>query len=157
MKTWIKRTLIGILGASVLLGGLAACSHRHHLGHGWQAMSEQDAAQMKARLVDKAGSKLNLDDAQKAKLGVVADKLREQRQALMGTTSDPRADIRALVAGPTFDRDKATALVASKTAAIQGKSPELITAMADFYDSLKPQQQAQLRELMASGRGWRRG
>ena len=26
MKTWIKRTLIGLFGATVLVGGLAACA-----------------------------------------------------------------------------------------------------------------------------------
>ena len=52
MKTWIKRTLIGVLGAGVLLGGLAACAnHRGH--HGW-AMGEADIAKMRERVVDKA-------------------------------------------------------------------------------------------------------
>ena len=32
MKTWIKRTLIGLFGVSILVGGIAACGHRHH---GW--------------------------------------------------------------------------------------------------------------------------
>ena len=30
MKTWLKRTLIGVFGASLLFGGLAACAQRHH-------------------------------------------------------------------------------------------------------------------------------
>jgi periplasmic protein CpxP/Spy len=158
MKTWIKRSLIGLFGASVLFGGIAACSHRHHHhGHAWHQMSEEDAAKLKARLIEKAGSKLELDDAQRAKLSVLADKLREQRNALIGTTTDPRAELRALVSGPSFDRDKARALVESKTTAVQTKSPELIGAMADFYDSLRPEQQARLREYMNGGRGWRRG
>ena len=32
MKTWIKRTLIGLFGATILVGGLAACGQRHHGG-----------------------------------------------------------------------------------------------------------------------------
>ena len=52
MKTWIKRTLIGLFGAGVLFGGLAACSHGPRHGHGWQAMSEEDAAKMKSRIVN---------------------------------------------------------------------------------------------------------
>ena len=157
MKTWIKRSLIGLFGASVLFGGVAACAHRHHHSHAWHQMSEEDAAKLKARLIEKAGSKLELDEAQRTKLGVLADKLREQRNALVGATTDPRAELRALVSGPAFDREKARALVESKTAAVQTKSPELITAMADFYDSLKPEQQAKLRSYMDGGRGWRRG
>jgi Spy/CpxP family protein refolding chaperone len=148
MKPWIKRALIGIFGASVLFGGLAACSHRGAYSHGWQAMSEEDAAKLKAKMVERVGSKLDLDEAQKAKLGVLADKLREQRNALVGSGGDPRAEMAAVVAGPTFDRAKAKSLVEAKTSAINSKSPEVIGAMADFYDSLKPEQQAKLREWM---------
>ena len=156
MKSWLKRTLIGLFGASVLFGGLAACSHRgHYGGQGSYAMSEEDAAKMKAKMVEKIGSRLDLDEAQKAKLGLLADQLRAQRKALIGSTTDPRAELQSLVAGPTFDRAKAKALVEAKTGAITTQSPEVIAAMADFYDSLKPEQQAKVREFMASrGRGW---
>jgi len=154
MKTWLKRTLIGVFGASVLFGGFAAYSHRAHHGHGCAAMSDEDAAKMKARLVEKAGSKLDLDAAQKAKLGTLADTLRTQRNGLVGTTTNPRAELQALVAGPTFDRARAQSLIETKTSAITTLSPQVIAAMGDFYDSLKPDQQARLREMMA-GRGWR--
>jgi len=154
MKRWLKRTLIGVFGASVLFGSLAACSHRPHHGHGWQAMSDEDAAKMKARVIERVGSRLDLDEAQKAKLGVVADQLRAGRQALRGST-DPRADVQSLVAGSTFDRAKAKALIDAKTGAIQSRSPELIAAFGDFYDSLKPEQQQKVREFMQRGRhGW---
>jgi Spy/CpxP family protein refolding chaperone len=153
MRPWIKRTLIGVFGASVLFGGLAACSHRH-AGYGWQGMSEEDAAKARARMVERVGSRLDLDDAQKAKLGALADQLRAQRQALVGS-ADPRSEIQSLVAGPTFDRSKAKAFVDAKTAAIQTGSPELIAALGDFYDSLKPEQQQKVRDFMSRGRhGW---
>jgi len=153
MKPWLKRTLIGVFGATVLFGGLAACSHRYH-SHGWQGLSDEDAAKVKARMVDKIGSRLDLDDAQKAKLGALADQLRAQRQALAGGT-DPRAEIQSLVAGSTFDRAKAKAFVDAKTSAIQAGSPELIAAVGDFYDSLRPEQQQKVRDFMSRGRhGW---
>jgi protein CpxP len=158
MKTWIKRTLIGVFGATVLFGGMAACSHRGHYGsYGWGAMNEEDAAKMKTRMIEKAASRLDLDEAQKTKLGVLADKLRAQRNALVGATTDPRAELQSLVAGPTFDRAKAKSLVDAKTGAITTQSPEVIAAMADFYDSLKPEQQAKVREFMAKRghHGWR--
>jgi len=157
MKRWLKRTLIGIFGATLLFGGLAAFAHRNHHGHGWQPMSEEDAAKMKERMVDKVGKRLDLDAAQKAKLGVLADRLREQRNALIGTTTDPRAEMQSLVAGTTFDRAKASTLVEAKTSAITTKSPEVIAALADFYDSLKPEQQAKVREFMNRRHGWHHG
>lgn len=155
MKTWLKRTLVGLFGATVLVGGLAACSQRHRHGDGWQAISEQDAAKMKERLLDRAASKLDLDEAQKARLGIVADKMREQRDALVAG-GNPRDELRSLIAGASFDRAKAKALVDAKTGAITAKSPELIAAFGDFYDSLKPEQQAKVREYLERRRhGWR--
>jgi protein CpxP len=153
MKTWIKRTLIGIFGATALLGGLAACSHKHH-SDGWRTMSEADAQKMKERVVDKVGDRLDLDAAQKAKLGTLTDALREQRNALVGQTQDPRAELQALLTGPTFDRAKANALIQSKVGAVNSQSPKLVAAMADFYDSLKPEQQAKVREFMNQRGRW---
>lgn len=154
MKTWIKRTLIGVFGAAVLFGSLAAYSHRDDHRRGWQAMTEADAAAFKGRMVERAGRYLSLDDAQKARLGVLADRLREQRNALVAGATDPRAELQALVAGPAFDRARAEALVIAKTDALRAGSPAVIAAAADFYDSLRPEQQAEVRDLMARGGRW---
>jgi Spy/CpxP family protein refolding chaperone len=148
MKTWIKRTLIGLAAAGTLFGGLAVWAHNHH-GHGWRTMSAEDAQQIKTRMVDKIGSQLELDAGQKAKLGALADKLRDQRNALVEGSADPRAELAAMMAGPTFDRARASSLISGKLSAVNTKSPELVAAMADFYDSLKPEQQVQVREFIS--------
>jgi len=147
MKTWIKRTLIAVVGATLLAGGLAAYGHRdRHARHG--ALSAEDSARWRARLIERAGSDLQLDDAQKARLGTLFDKLDEQRLAIVGSTPDPRAELDALVAGTIFDRGKALTLVTEKTDALRSKGPEVIAAAADFYDSLSPDQQARVRAFM---------
>ena len=151
MRPWIKRTLIGLFGATILVGGLSACGHRRD--GNWQ-MSEEDSAKMRTRVLERAGKELSLDEAQKARLSTLADKLREQRLALLPQGSDPRADMQSLVAGAKFDREKALAFVDAKTGAVKSKSPEVIAAAADFYDSLKPEQQLKVREFMAKRRGW---
>lgn len=151
MRPWLKRTLIGAFGASILIGGLSACSH-HHDGS-WQT-SEADSTKMRERMLERVGKELALDDAQKQRLVVLADKLKEQRVALVGTTTDPRAELQALVAGPKFERERALVFVTAKTDALRGKSPEVITAAADFFDSLKPEQQQKVREFLNRRRGW---
>ena len=150
MKSWIKRTLV-TMGAVLVVGGLSACAGGRHGGH----MSEGDSAARQAKMVDYAGKKLDLNDAQKQRLNVLGDKLREQRASLMGAGKDPRADLQALVAGDKMDRSKAQALVDEKTGAVKAKSPELIAAAADFFDSLNPTQQQQIRDLMNRKRGWK--
>ena len=155
MRPWLKRTFLGIFGASILVGGLAACSHGHH-GRFGANMTEEDAAKFRTRMVDRVGKELNLDAAQKERLTALADKMREQRAALMGSGADPRAEIQALVVGPKFDRERAQAIVAAKTESLRGKSPEVIAAAGEFYDSLKPEQQQKVRDFMARrGFGWR--
>ena len=147
MKRSIKTTL-AVLGAALLIGGLTACG-----GHrGWSGMGSAESAEMRERMLARAGNELKLDDAQKQRLAVLVDTLRDSRSAVMGAT-DPRADVQALVAGPKFDRSGAQALVEAKTAAVRGKSPEVITAAADFFDGLKPEQQQQVREFMNKRRG----
>ncbi len=157
MKAWIKRTLIGVFGASVLLGGLAACSHRMHGPWGSQ-MSEADRAEWREKMVERASRKLDLDAAQQAKLGVLASALEAQRKTIVAKGGEPRAELKAVLAGPQFDRSRALAMVDAKTVALREGSPALVTAAADFYDSLKPEQQQKLRELLEhrGGRhGWR--
>jgi len=155
MRPWIKRTLYGLFGATIVLGGITACGHR--VGHHGMHASAEDQAKFRTKMVDRVSDKLELNADQKAKLGVLADKLQAQRAALQGKAANPRAEVEALVAGDKSDRARAQALVTEKTAAITGKSPEVITAAGDFYDSLTPAQQTKVREFMQSRGGWRRG
>jgi protein CpxP len=155
MKTWLRRTLLGVFGATIALGGLAACGH-HAYGHHGHNMTAEERAKMRGKIVERVSSKLDLNADQKQRLNALADKLQEQRVAFMGQ-GDPRAEARTLVAGEKFDRAKAQAMVGQKTAAVSAKSPEVIAAFGDFYDSLNPQQQAKVREFMERRRhGWGR-
>jgi Spy/CpxP family protein refolding chaperone len=156
MKPWIKRTLIGVFGASILFGGLAACSHRAH-GHWGGDMSEADQAKWRDRMVDRASSKLDLDAAQKAKLAVLAETLSAQRKAVRASGGEARAEAKAVLAGDKFDRTRAQALFDAKSGAVREASPAVIAAAADFYDSLKPEQQQKVRGYLERGgrHGWR--
>jgi periplasmic protein CpxP/Spy len=151
MKRIIKRTLLGLFGGALIIGSLGACSHRPSWGEGGAPSPE-----MRARMMDKVSSRLDLDAAQKQKLGVLADKLAAQRAALHGPgDSSPRAAMQALISGGKLDQAGAKKLIDEKTAAIQNGSPDVITAMADFFDNLRPEQQQKVREFMErGGRRW---
>ncbi len=146
----LKRTLLGALTATVLVGGLSACAgNRHEYGAN---MSAEQYAQKRDKMVDKAASKLDLNADQKKRLSVLGDKLFEQRTALIGQTKNPRVEMQALVAVEKFDAVRAQALINENTTALQAKSPEVIAALADFYNSLNPVQQQKVRDYM-DGRG----
>ena len=155
MKLWIKRTLAGALGAVLVIGSLSACSGGREHGRFGGNMTDSDLSARQGKMVEYAGKKLDLNNAQRQRLSVLGDKLREQRTALMGTSKDPRAELQTIVAGTTFDKAKAQAMLDEKTAALRSKSPDVITAAADFYDSLNPAQQQQVRDLMQRRKGWR--
>jgi periplasmic protein CpxP/Spy len=157
MKRWFKRSLFGIAGAALLAGSLAGCAGQRH---GWNgAASEQDQAAFRAKVVERVGSRLDLDTMQKQKLAVLTEKLQAQRAALRGAGGDggPRAQFQALFAGGKLDQERARKLIDEKTAAIQAGSPEVIAAAADFFDNLNPAQQQKVREFMDRGRRWGRG
>ncbi len=146
LKPWIKRTLLTAATATFVLG-LAACGGNHHRYGG---MSEDRIVAMRGKVVERISSKLALDANQKTKLDVVANELLAQRQALRGssTGSDHHAEFKAIVANKTFDRAAARRLLDQKVGSVQTQAPKVLDAMADFYDSLSVQQQAQVRERM---------
>ena len=152
MKTWIKRSLIGLTAVTIVLTGLTACGSRGDHARGW---SYDRITEMRGKTIEKISDKLELNTDQKAKLGVLADEMIASRKAFMGNSADPRADMKALVAGEKFDRSKAQAMLEQKTQVMQGNGPKMLSAFGDFYDSLTPAQQQQVRAKMdRRGHSW---
>ncbi|MCA0174996.1 MAG: Spy/CpxP family protein refolding chaperone [Proteobacteria bacterium] len=143
MKITRKRMVIVLASATLLIGGLVACGVRG--SHDW---SEARITEMRGKMVERISDKLALNAEQKQRLEVVATEMDAQRKALRGDGASPRDDIKALIAGDRFDRSKAQALLDQKTAAVQQQAPKVVTALADFYDSLTPTQQQQVRERL---------
>jgi len=145
-KTWIKRGLIGLLSVGVLFGGLAA-----YAGNRFSHMSEADIARMRVHVIERVQKELVLDATQQARLNTLADVLQQQRAAIKGggTNASPHEAMQRLIAGNAFDRAGAQALMDQKLAAVQKAGPEVLTAAADFYDSLRPDQQEKVRAFMA--------
>lgn len=149
MKTWIKRSLIGLAAVATLSVGAAAVAHRHGGWHG--PMNDADFGRAKAQLVERIADRMDLDASQRQQLDLLGEQLLAQRKALMAGT-EPRAALQALVAGNSFDRSGAEALLMAKTDALRAGAPAVIAAFGDFYDGLRPEQQTQLREQLARGR-----
>jgi Spy/CpxP family protein refolding chaperone len=144
-------------GATVLAGGLSACGQHAGERGGWMASAEEQA-RMQGKIVEKVGRKLDLNDTQKQQLVKLTDALQAQRGALAQGPTHPRMEVQALIAGSTLDRSRAQALVTQTAQALQAGSPAVIAAAADFFDSLSPAQQQQVREVLQHRHGWwRRG
>jgi protein CpxP len=153
MKSWIRRTLLGVFGASIALGALTACGH--HRGHGgWGGNTAEDRARQQEWVVERVTRRLDLSPAQQAKLRALAATLQAEREAFAGQPH-PREQMRVLVAGDKFDRAQAQVLAEKASDALRARSPAVIAAFGDFYDSLDPGQQVKVREFMERRRGWR--
>jgi periplasmic protein CpxP/Spy len=83
MKSLMKKSLIGLVGAAVLMFGAAGCSHQS----GGRHMSDENRSEFRGKMIDRVASKLDLNEMQKQKLTVLATTMQAQRSALMGDGS----------------------------------------------------------------------
>ncbi len=131
-------------GCGARFGGKQGC-------HGTGPTPEQRAAR-RDWLVNRATHKLLLNAEQKPLLAALLDQMAAHRQAMVGQTTDLRAELRSWFAGDRFDAARAQALINDKASALQSNSPATLAALAAFYDSLNPAQQQKLRDFMDGGR-----
>ena len=55
MKTWIKRSLIGLTAVTIVLTGLTACGSRGDHARGW---SDDRSTEMRGKAIEKISDKL---------------------------------------------------------------------------------------------------
>ncbi|MCK7580711.1 MAG: Spy/CpxP family protein refolding chaperone [Chromatiales bacterium] len=135
MKTRFRYIFV-ILGAVGIALAVTACGHgfRHHM-----------PADHAVRHIEKLGKQLDLNEVQTAKLSAVTATLRKGGESLRGKHDERQKEVLALIDQPTFDRQRANALVQQTTRDVNDHAAEMIAAIGDFYDSLTPAQQQELR------------
>ena len=150
-KTTLRRPFFGFCGGP-RFGAKRGCGR-----HG--AMTPEQMAERRDRMVDRAANKLQLNAEQKPLLAQLLDQMSAQRQAMIGQNTDMRAEFRSWFTGNNFDAARAQALINDKAQTLQSKSPDVVAALAAFFDSLNSAQQQKVRDFMDGGRrGWfRRG
>ena len=132
--------------------GSRSCRHGCQRGAG---LTFEQSAEQRDWIVNRITDRLSLNAEQKPLLAALIDKANAQRQAMVGSTTDPRAELRSWFAGSSFDTVRAQTLINDKADTLQSKSPAVVTALAAFYDSLNPAQQQRVRDFMdGSRRGW---
>jgi Spy/CpxP family protein refolding chaperone len=119
-----------------------------------RSLTPEQRAERRDRMVDRAANKLQLNAEQKPKLAALLDAMAAQRQAMVGQTSDMRAELRSWFTGSHFDAARAQALINDKASTLQSQSPQVLGAMGAFFDSLNPAQQQKVRNWMEGPRGW---
>jgi len=134
-----RRTLIYMTGGVLLTAGVVACNHGMHFG---------SAEERGEWMVQKVSKELELNETQQARLVEVKDEFLEARRTMRSDREQTRADVLAMLQQPTLDRDKANAIVSLHMTTISSRSPVIIDAIGNFYDSLENGQRAELREFI---------
>ena len=118
-------------------------------------LSPQQSTDRRDGIVNRIADKLSLNAEQKPLLTTLIDQATAQRQAMVGSTIDPRAELRSWFADTSFDQARAQTLINDKADTLLSKTPAMVTALAAFFDSLNPAQQQRVRDFMDGGRrGW---
>ncbi len=145
MKTATKWILVSV-------GGIALVST---LAFGGSRYGHHDPGAFAERFMERVTEKLDLNTAQTEKLHGIKDAITEAREKLRENRKDKRDEVLALLEQPTLDQEKAMALLTERGDAMKEQAPKVIAAIADFYDSLTPEQQQTLRETIKKRMEWR--
>jgi len=136
----MKRTHVIVIATVLTLGaGGALAAYAGHHYHGWHRGEH---------LVAHLRDELDLTPEQTQPLQTLREQLVELRQGLRGERAQRSQELLALIAGPTLDQSRALALWQQKAGLLEQHAPQIIAALATFYDGLTPAQQAQVRELV---------
>ena len=134
-----KRAIIVITSGVLLIGGVAACKHKMH------SASPEERGEW---VVEKVSKELELNDNQRVKLVAVKDELLDVRKTMRGDRQQARTEVLAMLKQPTLDREKMNAMISQKMATINTRSPAIVDAIGNFYDSLDDSQRAELSEFI---------
>lgn len=131
----IALVLISILAIGALVIG--GCVHRY-----------KTPEKRAEHITQKITKKLDLNDEQIANLDLIKNEILAVRKELQTKREESRDTISDLLNAPKLDQDKAMTVVNEHVNGISSQAPRVIAALAGFWDSLDPEQQAKVREKM---------
>lgn len=130
-----KRTIIYITGIALITTSIVACNRGTPEERG-------------ERMVQKVTEELELTETQQARLTDVKNEFLEIRKTMRTNREQTKTDIQTMLQQPTLDRSKANSMVNQHIETIHSRSPVIIDAIGNFYDSLDDTQRAELREFI---------
>ena len=139
----IALIIIAIVAIGALVFGI--CSHRY-------STPEKRAE----RITQSITKKLDLNETQKASLNTLKEEILSTRQAMKSNRETDVSILRELLSQPRFDQERANTVVDSHIQEISSRAPGVISAVADFWDSLNPEQQATVKTKIEKFQSCRR-
>lgn len=139
--TKTKKIIIGTLLSVVTLGGLItyASPSKHFGRHG--GMSDKKIEFM----INRVSSKLDLDAAQKQNLIALKDTIKKQRE--LHKNQNPKEELIKLLSVPVLDETKVLEMMETRTTQLHLAAPTVVTAIANFTNSLNDEQRAKIVKI----------
>jgi protein CpxP len=138
MKPLIKFAVIMVVAAGIL-GAMSGCAYS------FMHKSPQERAEW---LVKNISDELKLNNAQLSKLNALKDDLLAVRSEYRKKHSDTPKTVDELLSQPTLDQARVLAQIKERTQEVNDKAPRVVSAFAAFYDSLTPEQQKKLHDVV---------
>jgi periplasmic protein CpxP/Spy len=137
MKLTKKKTFlsIGFLIATIASISTAFAFGGHH----------KDPSKRADHIVEKVAKKLSLNTEQKDKLIIVKEAALSMHQKMHENKQGMEQDILSIVGDSTLDESLILDRINTKTETIRTQAPEMVAALAQFYNSLDAQQQETVR------------
>lgn len=129
MKTALIIIAVIAIG-TLVIGGL---THRY-----W---TPEKRAEFLAKIVTK---KLDLNEEQQAKFNTLKEQILSARLEMRNKHEADFSTIKELLAQPKFDQQRANEMINGHIQDISSRTPEIVSAAGEFWDSLSPEQQAKL-------------
>lgn len=131
----IALIIIAIVAIGALVFGV--CVHRY-------STPEKRAEHITKSITKKLG----LNETQQAKLNSLKEEILSSRQAMKTNREAGFSTLRELLSQPHFDQERANTALDNHLQTISSRTPDVISAVGNFWDSLNPEQQATVKAKM---------
>lgn len=139
--TKAKKIIIGTLISIVTLGSLITyASPSNHFAR-FGAMNERKVT----FIINRISSKLDLDASQKQNLIALKDTIKKQRT--LHQQNNPREELVKLLSVPVLDEVKVLAMMEERMTKLHLAAPSVVTAIANFTNSLNNKQRAEILKI----------
>lgn len=149
---------VAIAASAIAFAGPGGCD-RGGEGYGPGSYKEHrmgHKGMMGERMVKKMTRKLDLTEDQQANLQALVDQMKAKREAKREDRGEKKAEMLTLLDGATLDQAKMVDSINARIAERQEGVKDMVAAVAQFTDSLTPEQRATLKEHLEKrgGRGF---
>lgn len=131
-----KSVIIGS-AALLLISSLTACSHRY-----------RDPEYRATKMTEWIADELELNTSQKEKLSALSKQMLQSRKLMREKVAHNKDELKHMLTQASLDQKKILGMVRSHTDAMNEQAPEIVAAMAAFYNTLTAEQRQELRAHM---------